>query len=122
MRVMKLTDGVTSIEFSPAKGFEVPEDRPRTAHKTLDGELYIYEWGNKRKYVVPVTKISRDDRDIFVGWWQNLTKLTFYPDLKYDPTDSISVRIINEERPLQAMFDPGWETYFEGELILREVS
>ena len=121
MAVMKLTDGINTVEFSPRKGYEIPEERRRSIHRTLDGTLYIYEWGQKGKYEIPLVGISKTDKEQIETWWQNITKLTFYPDLVDSPGTSLSVRIINEERPLQ-MMAPLWNEKFEGTLILREVS
>jgi len=117
---MSLTDGVDTVNFSPREGYEVPEERKRSIHRTLDDTLYIYEWGHKGRYEIPVFNISSTDKEHIETWWQGMTKLTFVPDKINAPGTSISVRIINEDKPLQMIY-PKWADIYEGNLILRQV-
>jgi len=119
MAKMRLSDGVTDVDFDPIEGYEVPESRRRTTHKTLDGSLYVYEWGNKRRDEVPVIAIEKTDADQFNEWWQDMTELKYYYDYENNPSSYVTVVIINETQPLQ-MMTMEWQDKYYGTLILRE--
>lgn len=119
MALMRLSDGVTDVDFDPIEGYEVPESRKRAVHKTLDSSLYIYEWGNKRRDEVPIMAIEKADADQFNEWWQDMTELEYYYDYENNPSSYVTVVIINETQPLQMMLGE-WQDKYYGTLILRE--
>lgn len=117
--VMKLTDGSDTVNFSPLDGYDNPGAQRVSIHEAKDGTLYVYTWGQKSRYEPPINNISSTDAEQLNVWWAAKTQLTFYPDLENDPSGTVSVRIINEERPMQMMFLT-WANKYEGTLILRQ--
>jgi len=117
--VMRLKDNGTTKDFSPIEGYDIPEDRRRSTNIAIDGTLYIYEWGGKKRYEIPVNNISKADADDINAWWRSRTVLTFYPNYADAPGTTVSVRIVNDDMPLQMMFG-FWDSKFEGVLILRQ--
>lgn len=119
--LMRLTDDVDTVDFSPAPGYDIPERRPRSVHEARDGTVYIYEWGNKELYEVPITLMPTADRAEIEIWWQSRTLVKFYPDYVTSPGTYVSVRIMNEDNPLQMAY-PFFDENYSGTLILREAS
>jgi hypothetical protein len=118
---MRLTEGGNTVDLSPLPGYQRPEYRNRAMNTAIDGSMYIYEWGNKDRFHVSVNNIDSTDFGYILAWWQNGTTITFYPDMINDSGTSVSVKIINDERPLNMMFSSGWATNYEGQLIMQVV-
>lgn len=119
--LLRLTDDVDTVDFSPAPGYDIPERRRRSVHEARDGTVYIYEWGNKELYEVPITLMPTADRAKIETWWQSRTLVKFYPDYVNSPATYVSVRIMNEDNPLQMAY-PFFDENYSGTLILREAS
>lgn len=117
---MILDDGTTEITFSPISGYIKPQDRNRAIHKAMDGTLYIYEFSDRQKWVIPVNAIIKVDYDKLLEWWQDMQSLTFTPD-EAVPLTTYTVNIINSNNPLKMMDRTGWETLYEGVLTIREL-
>ena len=117
--LMRLKDDGTNFDFAPLRGYEAPENRRRTIHETLDRTLYIYDWGGKLRWEVPISEISTADKGYMDTWWTYLTQLKFYPDMINDDTTYYNVRVVNEDNPLQMMY-PSWAGLYEGSLILQQ--
>ena len=118
--VMRLTDGTTPIDFRPSADYEVPENRVRSVQHTLDGTLYIYEWGFKRLDEVPIMAMTEADADVINGWWQDLEELSFYYDYPNNPSTYVTAVIVNETRPLQMLMTGRWRRLYYGTLLIRE--
>lgn len=95
--LIKLADNSNSLELSVRKG---SKRRFRSKHTAADGTAYLYQWSEKRRWVVGFYSISKPDYLQIVSWWQSATELDFYPDLENAPTQSHNVTIVNEDRPL----------------------
>ena len=119
MALMRLKVDTDTVDFDPGKGYDAPDDLGATIVKTLDGTLYTYKRYHKERHEVPMDEISAASMALINGWWEDKTVVTFYPDYVAAPTGTISVKIVNSEKPLQKMY-PNWDLY-AGELILREV-
>ena len=122
--VMKLTYSATNVEFSPRPGYRVPQRRKRTVIEALDGTPYIYEWGSKGRWEIPLDNISITDKSNLTSWWESMNTLTFTPNVPGAPSTTNSVFIVNEEAPFSLMFVGEYETSgakYEGTLILQEV-
>lgn len=115
----KLKDNGNEVEFSPLVGYDIAEDRSRSIIRSRSGVLFINEWGSKNSYSIPVTNISTADGLQINTWWQNMTTLTFTPDLAL-PAQTVSVKIINETRPLQMLSAAYWKDKYTGTLELRQ--
>lgn len=118
MPLMRLTDGVDTVNFDPGAGYDAPGGDRTVIHEVLSGKHYIYKRSTKGRWEVPIIAIIESDKDIIEAW--RLTDdLTWYPDYDNEPGTSFTIRIINMEAPLQKDY-PNWSLY-TGELILREV-
>lgn len=117
---MKLSYSGTDFTFSPREGYAIPQHRERERYNSINGDLNISEIYEQSQYEIPLNAVPKADYDNVYSWWDNMRKLTFMSDITI-PGTVIYVRIINETNPLKMTFGTGWQSYFEGILILREV-
>ena len=122
--VMRLKAGATTVNFSPDHGWTNEQDRRRTSFVAQDGTEYIQDWGSKEKWTLPVSNISATDHSAILGWFQNVTSLTFYPHYAAGSiTTNYTCRLMNKTNPLRVM---KWGTLstapdkYMGELIIKE--
>jgi len=118
---MKITDGVTIINFSPEAGYIKPDDFDVIRHSAISGKEYSYKFSKKRRWEIPLENIATADATTFNDWRDDLAQLTFYDDMINAPSVSYTVRIHNDEKPLSSFGVPNWEDKFRGTLILREL-
>ena len=117
----KITDGTSSVDISPIRGHNDPENRGREVMINKAGVTDAYDWGGKNVYEVPFNALSKEKADQLITWLDNLTVLTFTPDLQGDAGTTKSVIIDEVPRPVQ-MWGGKWDTLFAGLLTLYEVS
>ena len=121
MAKMKLVYGVTEVEFSPRFGYTQPDllkvIRPRSYSGTLR-TLKIY---HKARLEPAIFNVLKADADNINSFWENQYDLTCYYDLENSPTLTITVKIVNTEKPLGRMFGVVWQEKFEGTLELEEI-
>lgn len=119
--IYKITDGTSSIDISPIRGQNEPESRGRQILRAKDGKEDAHEWGGKDVYETPFNNVSEADADLLIDWWENMTTLTFTPDLQNDPGTTLEVKIAEQVRPMQ-MWGGDWDTLFAGMLTLYQIS
>ena len=117
----RITDGTSSVDISPIRGQNDPENRGREIMTNKAGVTDAFDWGGKNVYEVPFNSLSETKADQLITWWDSLTVLTFTPDLQGDPGATKSVLIDEVPRPVQ-MWGGNWDTLFAGLLTLYEVS
>lgn len=118
---MRLTDGITTIDFSPEAGYVKPDAFDTVRHSAISGKEYSYKFSKKRYWEVPLADIPIADATTINDWRDNLAQLTFYDDMINVPSISYTVRLHNDEKPLSTFGIPHWEDKFNGTLILREI-
>ena len=116
-----LDDGTSSIGISPIRGQNEPESRGREVIRTKDGKEDAHEWGGRDVYETPFNAVSKTEADLLITWWENMTTLTFTPDLQGAPGTTLEVKIAEEVRPMQ-MWGGDWDTLFAGMLTLYGIS
>lgn len=121
MSNMRLTDGINPIDFDSTPGYRKPGIQNKLSMRALLGTLYTYLIFNKKYYSVPMDFVNLTDKNIIVGWFENVTTLTFYPDYTSNPGTYYSVKIMNKNNPLDSFAGPNWETFFRGTLELEEL-
>lgn len=120
--LMRIQDSVPNvIDFAPAPGYDDTGDIRASRNVTLDGTLYIYIWGTKKRWEVPVNGVSEADKIRIESWHEAGTELTFYPNYADYPSQTTVVRIVNADHPLQMQM-PFFNDLYEGTLILRQSS
>ena len=119
--LVRLTDGVNDVDFDPGYGYDVPGRKRRVIDEALDGTIYQYDFADKKRYDVPVNNMPKADADRVNTWWDNTTKITYYPDYESHPALHLDVYILSEERPLQ-MAAPFWDDRYNGSLVLADAS
>jgi len=119
---MILEDGSSNtVTFSPLiEGYQEPQERRRSTQKAMDGTLYVYEFADKKKWIIPVNAITKANYDWLLYWWQNRTSLTFTPD-EAVPATTYTVNIIERQNPLKMMGGTKWKDKYEGILTIREL-
>lgn len=117
----RITDGTSSVDISPVRGQNDPENRGREVMVNKAGVTDAHDWGGKNVYELPFNGLSKARADQLIAWWENLTVLTFTPDLQGDAGTTKSVLIDEVPRPVQ-MWGGNWDTLFAGLLTLYEVS
>lgn len=109
----------STVDFAPEYGWTEEENRIRSADFTKSAKYFSHEYGNKKRWTLPIDNISKTDRDKIVSWWQDQDYIYIYPDYINASSTRYFVFIINEENPLRAR-PGGWRNKFQGELILYE--
>ena len=118
--IYKLSDGTSSVDLSPIRGLNVPENPIREHLTTKAGISDDYEWGNAEQYDIPLINLSKAQSDQLLAWWLDMTKLTFTPD-QGAPGTTYDVIIDGNDRPLD-MWHIQFDEKFAGILKLCEVS
>jgi len=121
VEVFKLTDSITTLNFSPVQGYNKPDELELLINRAEAGNLYVYKKYLKRKWEIPLKLIDKVTADQINLWRESLTLLTFFPDMPNTPYTSFIVMITNPSRPLSSMSEYTWETVYDGNLILQEV-
>ena len=119
--VMKIVYSVTTVNFSPREGYIAPARLKITRHESMSGVLYSYKRGHKERYEIPLNNISKVDADYLNTWWENNYSVVLSPDIPNSPSYAVTVKIVNDDKPLSMMYPSGWATSYEGVLILQEV-
>ena len=120
-KVMKLVKNTIAIEFDPAEGYVAPQILEVSHHRASSGKSYSYKWWKKGRWEVPMERISKSDAEQINSWWEDLSELSFYPDLINEPTVSYSVILKNDVAPLSEMQNPQFAIFYAGNLVLEEV-
>lgn len=122
---MELSDGTTSISFSPLinPGIRRPDTRNRGFHQYDSGIRQYWDSGGGERDDYSLSNISKTDADKLNEWWQGLTILVFKADLDGDPGTSIFARLNpTGGRPFQWTFGQPVDTKFEAVVTILEVS
>lgn len=119
--IYRIDDGTSSVDISPIRGQNEPESRGREVLRGKDGREDAHEWGGVEVYETPFNAVSKAEADLMIDWWENMTTLTFTPDLQGAPGTTRIVKIAEEVRPMQ-MWGGDWDTLFAGMLTLYQVS
>jgi hypothetical protein len=119
--IYRIDDGTSSIDISPIRGQNEPENRGRDIIRAKDGKEDAHEWGGKDVYETPFNNVSKAEADLLIDWWENMTTLTFTPDLQGAPGTTLEVKIAEMKRPMQ-MWGGDWDTLFAGLLTLYQIS
>ena len=119
---MSLTYMAVTVTFSPlaSSNFIPFIGRKRITHKALDGTNYTYELHGKGRSEISINALSAADYDILYSWWSNHYSLVYTPDVD-DPDTIYTVKITNETNPFRMMPNTGWDTDYEGSMILEEM-
>jgi len=121
MSTHRLDDGTSSIDISPIEGYNEPENRVRENLDVEGGFKVTHEYGGRLKYEFPMSNISETNADLMISWWENMTTLTFTPDLQGAPGTTVPVQITEIPRPIQ-MWGGDWDTLFAGMITLHQFS
>lgn len=117
---MRLTDGGTTIDFSPILGYDSPYARREVVNITLSGKRYTHKWNQKERHDVPIINISQANRDQYYTWWDAKTELTFTPDLDGAPGTTITAKLMSPDFSFQLFRLKSFNTY-AGTLVIIEV-
>lgn len=117
---MKLAYNGNEFEFDPAEGYIAPRILDVSHHRAANGKSYSYKWWIKRRWEVPLDRVEKTDADQINSWWEDLSELTFYPDLINDPSTSPTVLLKNAGAPLSEMQRPTFAVHYTGIIILEE--
>jgi hypothetical protein len=122
---MELSDGTTSISFSPliAPGIRRPDQRNKGFNQYDGGMRQYWDASGGERHDYSLNNISKSDADKLNQWWQDLTILEFQKDLDGDPGTFIYCRLNPAgSRPFQWMFGQEADTKFEATVTIAEVS
>lgn len=119
--IYRIDDGTSSIDISPIRGQNEPENRGRQILRGKDGKEDAHEWGGKQVFEAPFNNVSEVEADLLIDWWINMKTLELTPDLQNNPGTTLEVKIAEVTRPMQ-MWGGDWDTLFAGLLTLYEIS
>lgn len=117
---MRLTDGGTTIDFSPILGYVAPYARREAVNVTLSGKRFTHTWNQKERHDIPIVNVSAANKATYYIWWNAKTELTYTPDLDGAPGTTITVKMLSSDFPLQLFNLASFDTY-AGTLVLVEV-
>ena len=120
----RLTDGTTTIVVNPLvnPAYNRPDSRDRGIFRSRDGTAQQWDAGGAQLHDVAVNDVSKTNADKINTWMASRTILTYTPDLSGASGTTIYTRIVNIQKPMQMMFDTGFQSKYEGQLVIQEVS
>jgi len=120
---MALSDGVDTVYLSPlVDRYNQPDARVRGYNQYDSGIRQYWDFGAGEKHELSVNDVAHSIAGILNNWWQSLTILTVTPDNNV-PASTYYARINPAgQRPMQMMFDTGYQNRYEGTITLHEVS
>lgn len=115
-------NGAGTIDFNATlDGYRRPDVQRVSSLTAIGGNVYRYRWGVPRqRHEISMNNVSWSVANNLNLWWSLNYRLHFTPDLVNYPAATISVRIVNEERPFD-MFNYAWRTLYSGTIIFQEV-
>ena len=122
---MELSDGTSSISFSPLvqPGIRKPDMRTRGFNQYDGGMRQYWDAEGAERDDFSLSNISKANADKLNQWWQDLTILVFKNDLDGAPASSIYARINPAgSRPFQYTFGQTIDTKFQATVTILEVS
>jgi len=122
---MELSDGTSSISFSPlvSPGIREPNTRARGFNQYDGGMRQYWDAGGLERDEHSLNNISKADADKMNAWWRALTILTFTPDLDGAPGTTNYARLNPAgSRPFQFTFGQTIDTKFQATVTILEVS
>ena len=122
---MELSDGTSSVSFSPLvePGIKRPDSRNRGYHQYDGGPRQYWDASGGERHEFELNDISKTTADLLNQWWQNLTILEFYSDKDGAPGTFIYARINPAgTRPFQWEFGREVDTKFEATVTILQVS
>lgn len=108
-------DSSNSISFEPEWGMSQPDKKVQSQHRTRDGSLYTYNWGDYQQFKFNLNFVNSSDVAIVNSWWATDTELLFMDE--DDATTVTSVQIMNATKPLTIRVKPYLE-YTKGTINL----
>ena len=118
---LKLAVGATEIEISPLPGWNIPKATGREMVGVKNGYMDFHKYGSQEAYEIPINDISDTDADQIHTWWENMTTITFTPDLQGAPGTTVEMKIDGFERPLQ-MWNGNYDDKYAGVIYLYGIS
>lgn len=122
---MELSDGTSSISFSPLvnPGIRKPDMRTRGFNQYDGGMRQFWDAGGGERDDYSLNNISKADADKMNEWWQDLRILEFRNDLDGEPATFIYARLNPAgSRPFQFTFGQTVDTKFQATVTIPEVS
>ncbi len=110
------TSSADAVTILPEFSYKFPMKQERSQHRTKNGKLFIYKWGEYQKFRVPVTFVSASDTALVNSWWNTNTELLYFVT-SGSTTDVYSVFITNAEQPFSQFTKP-YDWKFNGKLKL----
>ncbi len=125
MAYMELSDGTSSVSFSPLvnPGIRKPDNRDRGFNQYDGGMRQYWATGGGAREDFSLNNISHARALQLNLWWRNLTILEFRRDLDGAPADFEYSRINPAGgRPFQWMFGQAVDTKYEATVTILETS
>jgi hypothetical protein len=102
------------------EGYKQEAVEKRTAHRTKSGKMFLYKWGDYKRWRIPVSYISKSKATIINSWWGNDNQLSLNIT-SGSITEANSVQITNKKAPFYQMSSP-YVQYFRGTIDLESTT
>lgn len=113
-RFMLFADSSTAVELTPEWDQVDKTTRLGVQHRTRNGGLFRYKFGEYFKLAVSLTEVASADASQINSWWGGTADLLWTADSGSTVT---SCQIFNKEKPL-GQYDKPYDTLFKGKIEL----
>lgn len=97
-------DSDHQVEFDPEYDFTNKDSLVQAQHRTRDGSLFIYKFGEYSAWKFKVNFISDNDKTTINDWWRERSELQFY---NVDSATLVnSVVLMNKTVPVNKVIKP----------------
>jgi len=103
-----LQNSATAIWLNPEYNFKADLRKEESVHRTPDGSMYRYKWGEYDRWKFGLRWVSENDKYQLNTWYTNNTALLFSVDSGITVN---SVYIVNKELPIGEYEKPYMDQY-----------
>ena len=119
LETIKETEANTFVMLHPQWNYQESAQVSRSLHRTLNGKLFSYKWGNFARISLPLQFVPPDVGAVLEQWWRDDERLLFRMDT--DKTRNGIVCLIGGELSPLPYQEAGNPAYRKGNLLLESV-
>jgi len=110
------TNSSDGISFEPDFGFKHRDKKIENSIRARSGIQAVYQFGEYRRWKIPVRFVSSGDKQTLNTWWRNNTELFFFDNNDMTAAGTFGVRITNKSAPIftpEKPYDYEWKGNLE---------
>ena len=113
-----LSDGVSSVAWSPDYTPNLGVSKMQDSHRTPTGSRFVYKWADILSQKHSISYVTSADTFLFNNWWLNNTVLMYTPE--YDALDISTVALFGSKLP-GANYEKPYNDLYRIMILIEEV-